>query len=240
MTTLQERIEMAFANVKTSKKALADAIGIAPPSLNQWFSGKTHTISYSNAVRAAAFLGVNPQWLAEGTCDMYEGVHRVEGNEPILPTNHKAKDLQRITMEELDDALINSKIAKKQGLIPPELLNALRQSNNTKKQSMTTPEVKTAQPEELGRIFYATIKNNLRENLKEIVQYIDNNEDFTIKKTFIDCLNDYFAYKDEKREEALCSLAETLVQYNLTKSIKRTNEIDLKKAKNQFNIEIDF
>ena len=78
MSTLKERIRIAFtkAQLRTNgitQKALAEACGVTPPSVNQWFSGKTLVIDMDNAKKAAEYLGCDPVWLANG-----------EGNLPKL------------------------------------------------------------------------------------------------------------------------------------------------------------
>lgn len=66
-TTLAERVKLALAGPpRRSQKALAEACGIKPPSVNGWTSGDTKTIEGSNLLRAAAFLGVNAKWLSDG------------------------------------------------------------------------------------------------------------------------------------------------------------------------------
>lgn len=71
MSTLKERIRIAFtkAQLRTNgitQKALAEACGVTPPSVNQWFSGKTLVIDMDNAKKAAEYLGCDPVWLATG------------------------------------------------------------------------------------------------------------------------------------------------------------------------------
>jgi transcriptional regulator with XRE-family HTH domain len=66
-STLSERVKLALAGPpKRSQVDLARACGIKPPSVNDWVTGKTKTIEGSNLLNAAAFLQVNPKWLAEG------------------------------------------------------------------------------------------------------------------------------------------------------------------------------
>jgi transcriptional regulator with XRE-family HTH domain len=72
METLAERIALAVRYARTTQSSLAQAVGISGPSINQWFSGKTKSIEYGNAVKAGAFLGVNPDWLATGEGQMLD------------------------------------------------------------------------------------------------------------------------------------------------------------------------
>ena len=51
---------------KVTQKALAEACGINPVSVNDWVYDRTQTIEGSNLLKAAQFLAVNARWLAEG------------------------------------------------------------------------------------------------------------------------------------------------------------------------------
>lgn len=66
-TTLGERVKMALAGPpKLSQKALAEACGIHPVSVNDWYHDRTQAIEGTNLLKAAQFLKVNARWLAEG------------------------------------------------------------------------------------------------------------------------------------------------------------------------------
>lgn len=82
--TLADRLAHALVDGKT-KAGLAKACGIKPPSVSDWFSGKTKTLEGSNLLRAAAYLDVPPLWLAEG-----KGPMRPRGNE------HQMLDIARL------------------------------------------------------------------------------------------------------------------------------------------------
>lgn len=67
---LQNRIQTAFDALpdhKKSKKALADYCGVSPPSVNGWFNGKTKSLKGTSLIKAAEYLNVREQWLADGT-----------------------------------------------------------------------------------------------------------------------------------------------------------------------------
>ena len=74
MSTLMERMSIALAyrqsiakpGEEISQAALSRACGVKPPSVNNWFSGKTKSLEGANLTRAAAYFGVRPTWLAEG------------------------------------------------------------------------------------------------------------------------------------------------------------------------------
>lgn len=68
MLTLSERITYALDELtpKISQAKLARAVGVSPPSVNDWKSGKTKEIEHDNAVKAAICLGVPYEWLRHG------------------------------------------------------------------------------------------------------------------------------------------------------------------------------
>ncbi|MCA3065448.1 MAG: hypothetical protein ING73_00770 [Rhodocyclaceae bacterium] len=75
MTTLAERVAECLAEVadrlkvkeSAAKTLLARAVGIKPPSVYDWLNGTTKKLEGGNLNRAAAFFGVEPDWLETGT-----------------------------------------------------------------------------------------------------------------------------------------------------------------------------
>lgn len=69
MKTLAERLKYAM-EILPSKKIkgvdLARAVGVKPPSVSDWLSGKSKTMEGENLLKASKFLGVNASWLATG------------------------------------------------------------------------------------------------------------------------------------------------------------------------------
>lgn len=69
MKTLAERLKYAM-DVLPSKKIkgaeLAIVVGVKPPSVSDWRSGKSKTMEGENLLRAAKYLSVDPVWLATG------------------------------------------------------------------------------------------------------------------------------------------------------------------------------
>jgi transcriptional regulator with XRE-family HTH domain len=51
---------------RVTQAALAKACNVAPPSVNDWLSGKSKTMESSKLLAAARFLNVNADWLATG------------------------------------------------------------------------------------------------------------------------------------------------------------------------------
>ncbi|MFW2742940.1 LexA family protein, partial [Acinetobacter baumannii] len=69
MNTLAERLRYAMEVLPPKKIKgvdLARAVGVKPPSVSDWLSGKSKTMEGENLLKASKFLGVNPNWLATG------------------------------------------------------------------------------------------------------------------------------------------------------------------------------
>ena len=67
MTTLQDRLQTALeAKEGASKAGLAKACDISKASVTNWFNGRTISLDGKNLIRAAAYLGVSPDWIATG------------------------------------------------------------------------------------------------------------------------------------------------------------------------------
>jgi hypothetical protein len=66
-STLGDRVKRALEGPpKRSQAALAKACGVHPVSVNDWVHDRTQRIEGAHLLNAAAFLGVNPRWLADG------------------------------------------------------------------------------------------------------------------------------------------------------------------------------
>ena len=73
MNTLAERLRyaMQFATPKKVKGVeLAAAVGVKPPSVSDWLSGKSKTMEGENLLKTSKYLNVNPAWLASGVGEM--------------------------------------------------------------------------------------------------------------------------------------------------------------------------
>jgi len=67
--TLKTRINAAWdvlPEEKKNQKALAAYCEVKPPSVSDWFSGKTKTLKGKSLIRAAQYLNVNDAWLESG------------------------------------------------------------------------------------------------------------------------------------------------------------------------------
>lgn len=91
MNTLSERIKKVSEGLPRGwQSQLAKACGISAPSVADWLSGKTKTISGEYLLVAANFFGVNATWLATGKGYMkptpYENTDKVIAfSRPINP-----------------------------------------------------------------------------------------------------------------------------------------------------------
>jgi transcriptional regulator with XRE-family HTH domain len=71
MMTLAERLHLALKdNPKKTQAGLARACKIKPPSVNEWFSGRTKNIESTHLFDAARYLNVSPEWLGSGKGEM--------------------------------------------------------------------------------------------------------------------------------------------------------------------------
>lgn len=69
MKTLAERLKYAMEVLPPKKIKgvdLARAVGVKPPSVSDWLSGKSKNMDGPNLIRAARFLKVNSTWLGTG------------------------------------------------------------------------------------------------------------------------------------------------------------------------------
>lgn len=69
MKTLAERLKYAMEVLPPKKIKgvdLARAVGVKPPSVSDWLTGKSKNMDGPNLVRAAKFLKVNSTWLGTG------------------------------------------------------------------------------------------------------------------------------------------------------------------------------
>ncbi|MFW1746167.1 MULTISPECIES: S24 family peptidase [Acinetobacter] len=83
MNTLAERLRYAMEVLPTKKIKgidLARAVGVKPPSVSDWLSGKSKTMEGENLLKAADFLKVNPTWLATGSGSPNENLNPILSN----------------------------------------------------------------------------------------------------------------------------------------------------------------
>jgi transcriptional regulator with XRE-family HTH domain len=64
--TLKDRLSVAMRDASVTAAELARACKIRPPSVSDWLSGETKSISGKNLLAASKRLGVTPEWLSTG------------------------------------------------------------------------------------------------------------------------------------------------------------------------------
>lgn len=87
MKTLAERLKYAMEVLPPQRIKgvdLAKYVGVKPPSVSDWLSGKSKTMEGENLLRASKFLKVNPTWLATGSGEP-TSVHQKSSN--VSPVN---------------------------------------------------------------------------------------------------------------------------------------------------------
>ncbi|MGF0210897.1 LexA family transcriptional regulator [Acinetobacter baumannii] len=110
MNTLAERLRYAMEVLPPKKikgVELARAVGVKPPSVSDWLSGKSKTMEGDNLLRASKFLNVNTSWLASVTGEIQSS------------TRDKFKQLdieefkKKYNISDSDEALLFSTIIEK-------------------------------------------------------------------------------------------------------------------------------
>ncbi len=101
---LQDRLLLAMrSGGRKSQAGLARACGIKPPSVNDWFTGKTKSIDGKYLTSAARYLGVDPHWLSTGRGQMVPsdaGSHIVSEPAPSY-AEPKGAAFEVLTAEEI-------------------------------------------------------------------------------------------------------------------------------------------
>ena len=77
--TLSARLKQVFdSNPSLSKTGLWKACNLSSGAISQWFSGQTKELKGDNLLKAASYLGVNPDWLSSGKGHMLPTVEKRE------------------------------------------------------------------------------------------------------------------------------------------------------------------
>ena len=85
MNTLADRLTVAIAHAGITKAELARRVGVSPPSINGWFTGKAKFLRGENLLAAARALGVDQDWLASGKGNMHRATLRETPAQQYLP-----------------------------------------------------------------------------------------------------------------------------------------------------------
>lgn len=99
MKTLAERLKYAMEVLPLKKikgVELARAVGVKPPSVSDWLSGKSKAMEGENLLKASKFLGVNATWLASGIGLPIEKNKKDINDEQVSNILFKNLNLQKI------------------------------------------------------------------------------------------------------------------------------------------------
>lgn len=87
---------------------LANAIGVKPPSVSDYLSGKTKSMVGENLLKASQFLKVNPLWLSTGKGEMrpsgsLPGANdkSIQGDAPVHPTMDRLYQATNLSAEQI-------------------------------------------------------------------------------------------------------------------------------------------
>ena len=84
LKTLADRLKYAMEILPPKKikgVELARAVGVKPPSVSDWLSGKSKKMEGENLLKASKFLGVNADWLASGNGSPKNNKQNIKGDE---------------------------------------------------------------------------------------------------------------------------------------------------------------
>jgi transcriptional regulator with XRE-family HTH domain len=110
MSTLKDRVTRAFERrraiaapgERVTQAALARAAGVKPPSVADWFNGKTHSLKGEVLLGAAAYLKVRPEWLGSG-----KGPMEIEGRGQVVQSLPQRKSERPWPFPRVDRDLID-------------------------------------------------------------------------------------------------------------------------------------
>ncbi|EEY78935.1 peptidase S24-like protein [Acinetobacter calcoaceticus RUH2202] len=119
MNTLAERLRYAMEVLPTKKIKgvdLARAVGVKPPSVSDWLSGKSKKMEGENLLKAAKYLKVSAAWLATGVGEPTEE-HNKEAAKVLSDAQFKIIDIEafkkKYNISESDEAVLFSNIVEK-------------------------------------------------------------------------------------------------------------------------------
>ncbi len=110
MKTLAERLKYAMETLPPKKikgVELARVVGVKPPSVSDWLSGKSKTMEGENLLKTAKYLNINPVWLATGKGEISSDIttnqsELVNNSDSITALRNPALEKIIIQLEKLD------------------------------------------------------------------------------------------------------------------------------------------
>ena len=124
MKTLAERLKYAMEILPPKKikgVELARVVGVKPPSVSDWLSGKSKSMEGENLLKTAKFLGVNPVWLATGAGKPKTTTE--DDSNLFLIEEPNTVEIQNQDIRQLVDSLL---LLDSKGRLSPELIKAIR------------------------------------------------------------------------------------------------------------------
>ncbi|HEM6838330.1 TPA: helix-turn-helix transcriptional regulator [Citrobacter koseri] len=108
-TSFSERLNIAMRECGMTQGALAEAVGMAQPSVWKLVSGGAK--GSRKTVQIANVLGVSPEWLSDGI-----GPMRLDGQQPLIPAQKSGSDVFRIDVLDLSvsagDGAVNNEFVE--------------------------------------------------------------------------------------------------------------------------------
>lgn len=131
LKTLAERLKYTMEILPPKKikgVELARAVGVKPPSVSDWLSGKSKTMEGENLLKASKFLGVSPIWLATG-----KGEHEfnAEGSNLTINNNIEClKNIQSLSIK-IEDLVSKGNLTEEQLKIIDGMINGITATINS-------------------------------------------------------------------------------------------------------------
>lgn len=122
MNTLAERLRYAMEVLPPKKIKgvdLARAVGVKPPSVSDWLSGKSKTMEGENLLRTAKYLNVSATWLATGVGEPIEEQDKNNKNPANSDGGYQFKVIdieafkKKYNISESDEAVLFSNVIEK-------------------------------------------------------------------------------------------------------------------------------
>lgn len=103
--TLKERVTERMQAMGLKNAALAKICDVRPPTSFNWASGKTKNIKGAPLLKAAAALGVTPEWLASGKGPKFPQVQQsanLKADEPMAAHRDPTTETDQWTREAIE------------------------------------------------------------------------------------------------------------------------------------------
>lgn len=118
---------MSHAN-KFSQAELARAVGVRAPSVNDWLTGKTKSLSGPNLLKVARYFEVRPDWLGMGRGPMLdeESTEHIAEPQDEWPFSTSAEDIRALNVDQLQtlDGIVADFVARAKPKKSPRIRGA--------------------------------------------------------------------------------------------------------------------